>query len=773
MSSTFPHPLRWNKSRRRAATARKKNSRRSLLRSARRELHLEQLEDRRLLAVTQISQEFVEHTASTESTAVPGHFIDVALGPAADAGVIPYTAIEGDGAGLSIFRQKFAVDSDRITQVDDDGAGPLAARAVLPGENFLLVEVDATAGFGLADPRIDGLDMQAGTSVGASQLPDGRTRVLASYTRNNGELLYSEIIVDTAAKQIDSFRGAVSTNVTVSGNFTVTNGEFIAYAVNTAMGTGINLYNVDTGAVTSTGLDSADSDIEGAFFGTVTINGDLLTFTSPEREPVGGPSPVPGVDHNGDGDYTDLVIRYIDLNDSLTPQLGPTIDEDVNFGDAGYLVGSDGRHIAYVLPEIDFAPTPPPPLDSPNDLNLDGDNSDFILHYFDTAGTDNPGTLQDERITNTMGAVGGIVGGFAGEPSTGIAPFETAETSVGFLGIDYNSDGDKDDSQLHFYDHSSQRLVQTNVTLDDFDVIGISTEHTRGSGSANGGWNTDGTIIAYAAQIQGQDDEIRFIRLSEGASASPTAPEITSLSVDQAMIFENDSVSLTGIFTDPNVGDEHTVTIGWGDGTVQNVVLPVGDRSFAVSHQYLDDGGSPGNGIVQDDYAIGVTVTDSAGGSDSSIPDPTGISFDSVFQLGSTGNDGIGDLYADSDGSVFVTGQFSGTVDFDPSTAGSFPMTSIGSQDIFAAKYDSTGTPIWVRQMGGASVGSFVAGNQIMFPDESNVICLSPAIRSRWIRQETSISQPPSPAPLISIRARASSTWPATAPLTRGATPRW
>jgi len=60
---------------------------------------MEQLEDRRLLAVTQISQDFVEHTASTESTAVPGHFIDVTLGPAADEGVILYTALEGDGVG--------------------------------------------------------------------------------------------------------------------------------------------------------------------------------------------------------------------------------------------------------------------------------------------------------------------------------------------------------------------------------------------------------------------------------------------------------------------------------------------------------------------------------------------------------------------------------------------------------------------------------------------------------------------------------------------------
>ncbi len=50
MSSTLPHPLRWNKSRRRAATARKKKNRRSRLQSVQRRLRLEPLEDRRVLS---------------------------------------------------------------------------------------------------------------------------------------------------------------------------------------------------------------------------------------------------------------------------------------------------------------------------------------------------------------------------------------------------------------------------------------------------------------------------------------------------------------------------------------------------------------------------------------------------------------------------------------------------------------------------------------------------------------------------------------------------
>jgi VCBS repeat-containing protein len=53
------------------------------------------------------------------------------------------------------------------------------------------------------------------------------------------------------------------------------------------------------------------------------------------------------------------------------------------------------------------------------------------------------------------------------------------------------------------------------------------------------------------------------------------------------------------------------------------------------------------------------------------------------------------------DGSVYTTGCFTGTVDFDPG-ANTFNLTSAGSSDIFVRKLDSGGNLVWARRMGGA-----------------------------------------------------------------------
>ncbi len=53
----------------------------------------------------------------------------------------------------------------------------------------------------------------------------------------------------------------------------------------------------------------------------------------------------------------------------------------------------------------------------------------------------------------------------------------------------------------------------------------------------------------------------------------------------------------------------------------------------------------------------------------------------------------------DGSGSVYVTGEFWGTVDFDP--GGGDPHTSNGSSDVFLSKFDSSGNFEWARTWGG------------------------------------------------------------------------
>lgn len=56
----------------------------------------------------------------------------------------------------------------------------------------------------------------------------------------------------------------------------------------------------------------------------------------------------------------------------------------------------------------------------------------------------------------------------------------------------------------------------------------------------------------------------------------------------------------------------------------------------------------------------------------------------------------------DSGGNIYTTGNFQGTVDFDPGAA-AFNLTSQGASDIFVSKYDSSGNFIWTKSIGGAT----------------------------------------------------------------------
>lgn len=59
-------------------------------------------------------------------------------------------------------------------------------------------------------------------------------------------------------------------------------------------------------------------------------------------------------------------------------------------------------------------------------------------------------------------------------------------------------------------------------------------------------------------------------------------------------------------------------------------------------------------------------------------------------------------ITADNNGNIYVSGSFAITVDFDPGP-GVSNLTSNGSEDIFVLKLDSTGAFLWARKMGGSN----------------------------------------------------------------------
>ncbi len=60
-------------------------------------------------------------------------------------------------------------------------------------------------------------------------------------------------------------------------------------------------------------------------------------------------------------------------------------------------------------------------------------------------------------------------------------------------------------------------------------------------------------------------------------------------------------------------------------------------------------------------------------------------------------------IAVNSIGNVYTTGYFQSTVDFDPSAAGAYNLTSVGYYDIFVSALDASGNFLWAKRMGGGS----------------------------------------------------------------------
>jgi hypothetical protein len=87
-------------------------------------------------------------------------------------------------------------------------------------------------------------------------------------------------------------------------------------------------------------------------------------------------------------------------------------------------------------------------------------------------------------------------------------------------------------------------------------------------------------------------------------------------------------------------------------------------------------------------------------------------------QMGSTSYDVGQSITTDSNGDVYVTGYFKGTVDFDPNV-GVYNLTSLsGGEDIFICKLSAAGNLIWAKQMGGSNPDY---ANAIAVDDSGNV----------------------------------------------------
>jgi len=77
-------------------------------------------------------------------------------------------------------------------------------------------------------------------------------------------------------------------------------------------------------------------------------------------------------------------------------------------------------------------------------------------------------------------------------------------------------------------------------------------------------------------------------------------------------------------------------------------------------------------------------------------------SFEWARQFGEIGDDIGTSTKVDAQGNVYVTGYFSGTIDFDPG-ASTYNLTSAGPVDVFISKLNAAGNFVWAKQLGGVN----------------------------------------------------------------------
>lgn len=105
-------------------------------------------------------------------------------------------------------------------------------------------------------------------------------------------------------------------------------------------------------------------------------------------------------------------------------------------------------------------------------------------------------------------------------------------------------------------------------------------------------------------------------------------------------------------------------------------------------------------GTADFDPGVGVVNLTSAGSNDVYISKLDALgNLVWALRLGGTGPQSGIEIALDNSGNVYVVGNFNNTIDVDPSAA-VVNITSLGSQDVFIAKYDPAGNYIWSKRFG-------------------------------------------------------------------------
>jgi len=88
--------------------------------------------------------------------------------------------------------------------------------------------------------------------------------------------------------------------------------------------------------------------------------------------------------------------------------------------------------------------------------------------------------------------------------------------------------------------------------------------------------------------------------------------------------------------------------------------------------------------------------------------------------MGGTNSEYGSSIVVDSSGNIYITGDFWGTADFDPSPA-IVDLISAGGADIFVLKLDHNGNLIWAKRWGDTTVLHLSRGMIIKYFDINDI----------------------------------------------------
>jgi plastocyanin len=394
-------------------------------------------------------------------------------------------------------------------------------------------------------------------------------------------------------------------------------------------------------------------------------------------------------------------------------------------------------------------------------LTNDGSNDTFVVKY-DAGGTPQwarriGGTAFDGAYSVTTDSSGNIVvSGFYSSNPTNI--YAANGTTVSFT----LSNSGSFDAFVVKYDSSGTPLWARRLggTSDDR-AYSVSTD-SSGNIIVTGFYAStplnifaaNGTTVSFTLANSGSNDT--FVVKYDSSGTPQWARRVGGTLDDQARSVSTDSsgnIIVTGIYT------SNPTNIYAANGSTVSFTLSNSGSYDAFVVKY-DSSGTPlwarrlggtasdearsvstdssGNIIVTGYFlsnplnifaADGTTVSFALthqGGNDTFI-----VKYDSsgtplwARRIGGTGGDLVNSVSTDSSGNIVVTGRYTSNslIYAADGTTVSFTLANAGSEDTFVVKYDSSGTPLWARRLGGTladvansvrtdSSGNIVVGGQ-------------------------------------------------------------